>query len=672
MLLRLQRCLLATIAVFLVSFAAGFVANAELINYVHDGMNQLIRIYYDDGKVIEYSYDNAGNRVSKTISQITDSNPPTTTVSPAGGIFASAQSVSLSCSDGTGAGCGKIYYTTDGSTPTTSSMVYSSPVNISTTTILKFFAKDLVGNSESVNTQIYTFDTIAPTTTLSPSGGIYNTPQSVTLTCNDGSGSGCDKIYYTTDGSIPTTSSAVYLNPINISATTILMFFAKDLAGNSESIKNQTYTISTSMVVVQLKDSNGNPLGGGVIQYYSNGWKDFGTTDANGRASKDLLPGSYTFSMTYAFTRQEKSQNTLITPNVAFQTKAVTLQLKDSTGALMDAGTVQYYSGGWRNIGSTSSGQISKELLPGTYSFSMTYAYGRQEKSQNVANDPNVVFQTRPVSVQLKDSTGALMDTGTVQYYAGGWRNIGDTSGGQITRELLPGTYSFSMTYAYGRQEKSQNIANDPNVVFQTRSVSVQLKDSTGVLMDTGRVQYYAGGWRNIGDTSGGQITRELLPGTYSFSMTYAYGRQEKSQNIASDPNVVFQTRPVSVQLKDSTGVLMDTGTVQYYAGGWRNIGDTSGGQITRELLPGTYSFSMTYAYGRQEKSQNIVNDPSVSFITGQIYSDSNSCINYYAGGWRLFFQNMELLPVTYSFHFNDGTPDKTYTIITSTVNHIH
>jgi hypothetical protein len=376
--------------------------------------------------------------------------------------------------------------------------------------------------------------------------------------------------------------------------------------------------------------------------------------------------------MNYAFARQEKSQNTNSNPTVIFQTKSVSTQLKNSTGAFMDTGTVQYYSGGWRDIGNTSGGQTNKELLPGTYSFSMTYAYGRQEKSQNIATDPTVVFQTKLVSIQLKDSTGALMDTGTVQYYASGWRDIGATSGGQVIKELLPGTYSFSMNYAYARQEKSQNITSDPVVVFQTKAVSVQLKDSTGALMDTGTVQYYSGGWRDIGSTSGGQITKELLPGTYSFSMNYAYGRQEKSQNISSDPVVVFQTKVVSVQLKDNTGILMDTGTVQYYSGGWRDIGNTSGGQIIKELLPGTYSFSMTYAFGRQEKSQNIANDPSVSFITGQIYSDSNSCINYYAGGWRLFSQNMELLLATYTFRFNDGTPDKTYTIITGTVNHIH
>jgi hypothetical protein len=64
------------------------------------------------------------------------------------------------------------------------------------------------------------------------------------LICYDGEDSaGCDKIYFTTDGSTPTTSSMVYTVPISLSTPTTLKFFSRDLAGNSEYVKTLTYII---------------------------------------------------------------------------------------------------------------------------------------------------------------------------------------------------------------------------------------------------------------------------------------------------------------------------------------------------------------------------------------------------------------------------------------------
>lgn len=77
-----------------------------------------------------------------------------------------------------------------------------------------------------------------PRTTASPRGFKYASAQNVTLSANEPA-----TIYYTTDGTIPTTSSSVYTAPLTVSSTTTLKYFAMGLAGNIEAVKTQTYTI---------------------------------------------------------------------------------------------------------------------------------------------------------------------------------------------------------------------------------------------------------------------------------------------------------------------------------------------------------------------------------------------------------------------------------------------
>lgn len=114
-------------------------------------------------------------------------------------------------------------------------------------------ATDPAGNTDlSPASYAWTVDTTAPATTATPAGGLYNSAQSVTLAANETA-----TIYYTTDGSTPTTASAVYSSSLNIAETTTIKFFARDNAGNSEAVKTETYTI-TLITLVGLTISGQN------------------------------------------------------------------------------------------------------------------------------------------------------------------------------------------------------------------------------------------------------------------------------------------------------------------------------------------------------------------------------------------------------------------------------
>src|SRR3974377_1016403 len=85
-------------------------------------------------------------------------------------------------------------------------------------------------------------EAVAATPTFSPSPGTYSSTQTVSLS-DTSSGA---TIYYTTDGSPPTTSSTIYNGSITVSATEILKAIASGGGFTTSSITIGTYTISTS------------------------------------------------------------------------------------------------------------------------------------------------------------------------------------------------------------------------------------------------------------------------------------------------------------------------------------------------------------------------------------------------------------------------------------------
>ncbi|KAF0139998.1 MAG: Alpha beta-propellor repeat-containing integrin, partial [Stygiobacter sp.] len=319
--------------------------------------------------------------------------------------------------------------------------------------------------------------------------------------------------------------------------------------------KDKTQDVGTNNVVVfqtvpatvQLKNSLGNPMpaplgDAGTVQYYSGAWREFSAT-SNGVAVKELLPNNYSFRMNYAFASKDKAQDISTNNTVVFQTVPATVQLKNSSSELMpaplgDAGTVQYYSGAWRDFGATTNGVAVKELLPNNYSFRMNYAFASKDKAQDISTNNVVIFQTVPAMVQLKNSNGSLMDAGTVQYYSGAWREFGATTNGVTVKELLPNNYSFRMTHEFVSLDKTQNTETNNVIVFNTVLCNVNVLDAQNQPVNNAAVSYYSGAWRSIGATLNGTISKELLPVNLSFRAVSGTKQLNKTQNIGTNNNV--------------------------------------------------------------------------------------------------------------------------------------
>jgi len=87
---------------------------------------------------------------------------------------------------------------------------------------------------------------VVATTTFSPAAGSYSSPQTVTFN-NTNSGASGFAMYYTTDGSTPTTGSTLYSGPITVSTTETVKVLAIATNYNNSAIASASYTITYSI-----------------------------------------------------------------------------------------------------------------------------------------------------------------------------------------------------------------------------------------------------------------------------------------------------------------------------------------------------------------------------------------------------------------------------------------
>ena len=196
----------------------------------------------------------------------------TPTFNPSSGTsFSSTLSVSIADSTPSST----IYYTTDGSTPTTSSPVYSSPIPISASTTIQALATASGFAQSGIASASYTQSAaVAATPSISPASG---TTFSSTLSVSISDSTSGATIYYTTNGATPTTSSTVYSVPFTISTSSTVKAIATASGLTQSGVASASYTLSSGSgggVVSDNLDEPAlntslwtieNPLGDGTV-----------------------------------------------------------------------------------------------------------------------------------------------------------------------------------------------------------------------------------------------------------------------------------------------------------------------------------------------------------------------------------------------------------------------
>ena len=225
----------------------------------------------DDDTVIRYftvGPDGSRSSVQEAFYRIRLKEPAEgelrTVADPPAGMYTKRVRVTLTTKKGA-----TIYYTIDGSDPSTRSDIYKSPLTLTVDTQLKFFAVDTDGSREQVREELYRFqltsrmvDTTPPQASVAPLPAGYRAGDLIRLSANEEV-----RIYYTLDGEDPTDESLVYEGPFWLTESAELRFMAVDEWGNRSRIYSETYHLDQEPPSSEafLTETDGTPVDGGYI-----------------------------------------------------------------------------------------------------------------------------------------------------------------------------------------------------------------------------------------------------------------------------------------------------------------------------------------------------------------------------------------------------------------------
>lgn len=225
-----------------------------------------------------------------------------------------------------------IYYTTNGTTPTDASTLYTGMITVNNGTVVKAVAK--------YKNKLSPVSTSAPVTVIL-SNPTISVSQAGVITMARAAGDTVSTIRYTTDGSDPTASSPVYSTAISLTVSTLIK--ARSFAlGTSSGVASAYYislptiTVSNNVVSIDVTDTNVE-----AIYYTTNGSAP--TTSSTRYTVPFFVQAPATvkaIAVAGQFTTNVVSQSIVLPPYITVEKSGKVTIVKQGTG------TVRYTTNG--------------------------------------------------------------------------------------------------------------------------------------------------------------------------------------------------------------------------------------------------------------------------------------------------------------------------------------
>ena len=522
-----------------------------------------------------------------TVSGVATAAAPT--FSPAAGTYTSTQSVTISDAT-TGA---TIYYTTNGTTPTTSSSVYSAPITVSATETLKAIAVESGYTNSQAASASYTISAGLPAPTFSPAAGTYTSAQSVTIS----DATAGTTIYYTTNGTTPTTSSTQYMGAIWQTATQTLRAIAVETGSANSLVTTAAYTIAPVLPAPTF-----SPTGGGAS------WALFTT------------PPSVTISDTQAGTTFYYTTNgTTPTTSSTLYTGPITVNVTETLQAIaVETGYTNSPESSMLYTIAPIPSTPAFSPAAGTYTTSQTVTISEATAGATIYYTTNGTTPTTSSSVYSAAITVSATETLKAIAVESGYCNSPTATAAYTITSGLPaptfslaaGTYTASQTVTISDAKAGATIYYTTNGTTPTTSSSVYSAAITVSATETLEAIAVETGYTNSPTATAAYTINPVLPaptfslaaGTYTASQTVTISDAKAGATIYYTTNGTTPTTSSSAYSAAITVSATETLEAIAVETGYTNSPATTAVYTINAVLPaptfspasGTYTASQT------------------------------------------------------------------------------